>query len=134
MEGFLVLQELQLQPGALAHGGGNFLHLGAAGIGAQHRTGRPNAVQDGQRARDEDEQRADKYHLAHADQMLEILASVRPATGQPFGELEHLVLNHIRAVSGCICVLMAWDGERRSFIEDKGPQTGERRLHDLPQP
>ncbi len=55
--------------------------------------------------------------LAHADQMLEILASVRPATGQPFRELEHLVLNHIRAVSGCICVLLSWDAERRAFIE-----------------
>jgi hypothetical protein len=27
------------------------------------------------------------------------------------------VLGHIKVVSACICVLMAWDEERRSFIE-----------------
>ena len=26
------------------------------------------------------------------------------------------MLSHIKAVSGCICVLVAWDEERRSFI------------------
>ena len=55
--------------------------------------------------------------LAHADQMLEILASVRPCREQPFGTLEQLVLNHSSAVSGCICVLLAWDAERRRFVE-----------------
>jgi hypothetical protein len=48
--------------------------------------------------------------------MLEVLASVRACTDQPFRALEHLVLSHIEAVSGCICVLVAWDEERRSFI------------------
>ncbi len=55
--------------------------------------------------------------LAHTDQMLEILASVRACADQSFGALEHLVLNHISAVSGCICVLLAWDEDRRKFIE-----------------
>lgn len=55
--------------------------------------------------------------LAHADQMLEILASVRPCIEQPFGALEHLVLNHASAVSGCICVLLAWDAARRDFVQ-----------------
>jgi len=55
--------------------------------------------------------------VAHVDQMLEILASVRACSDQPFRALEHLVLGHIKVVSGCICVLMAWDEERRSFIE-----------------
>lgn len=55
--------------------------------------------------------------LAHADQMLEILASVRPCSGQPFGTLEQLVLNHASTVSGCICVLLAWDDARRQFVE-----------------
>ena len=47
-------------------------------------------------------------------------ASVIPitrGTEQTFGALEHLVLNHISAVSGCICVLLAWDEARRKFIE-----------------
>jgi uncharacterized protein (DUF58 family) len=55
--------------------------------------------------------------LAHSDRMLEILASVQPCADKPFHTLEHLVLNHIKVVSGCICVLMAWDEPRRGFIE-----------------
>jgi uncharacterized protein (DUF58 family) len=54
--------------------------------------------------------------LAHADQMLEILASVRPCPDRPFSSLETLVLNHASAVSGCICVLLAWDDVRRDLV------------------
>lgn len=56
--------------------------------------------------------------LAHADQMLEILASVRTCPEKQFVALESLVLNHARVVSGCICVLVAWDEVRRKFIEE----------------
>jgi len=55
--------------------------------------------------------------VAHTDQMLEILASVRPCLKQSFSSLETLVLNHIDAVSGCICVFLAWDESRRRFVE-----------------
>ena len=55
--------------------------------------------------------------LAHADQMLEILASVKNCADKKFETLEHLVLNHAHAVSGCICVLQRWDGARRKFVE-----------------
>lgn len=55
--------------------------------------------------------------LAHVDQMLEILASVRMCTDKPFSTLETLALNHANAVSGCICVLLAWDEPRRRFVE-----------------
>jgi len=54
--------------------------------------------------------------LAHTDQMLEILASVRVCADKPFRTLEHLVFNHVKVVSGCICVLVAWDQERRDFV------------------
>jgi uncharacterized protein (DUF58 family) len=54
--------------------------------------------------------------VAHVDQMLEILASVRACSDQPFRALEHLVLGHAAAVSGCICVLVAWDEARRDFV------------------
>ena len=54
--------------------------------------------------------------LAQADQMLEILASVRACRERTFGALEHLVLDHISVVSGCICVLLAWDQPRRDFV------------------
>jgi hypothetical protein len=49
--------------------------------------------------------------------MLEILASVRPSMSQKFNSLEHLVLNHIGGVSGCICVLLTWDEARKQLIE-----------------
>lgn len=54
--------------------------------------------------------------LAHADQMLQILASVRACHEHPFESLEHLVLNHIGAVSGCICIFLVWDQARRDFV------------------
>ena len=54
--------------------------------------------------------------LAHADQMLEILAAVRAISGQPFAPLERLVLDHAVAVSGCIFVLLAWDAARQELV------------------
>jgi uncharacterized protein (DUF58 family) len=55
--------------------------------------------------------------LARSDQMLEILASVQTCRDHHFLELEDLVLNHVNVVSGCICVLIAWDDERQKFVE-----------------
>lgn len=54
--------------------------------------------------------------VAHADQMLELLASVQPGAGQPFAALERLVIEHAPAVSGCICIFLAWDDERRQLV------------------
>ena len=50
------------------------------------------------------------------DQILEVLASVSACSDQPFRALEHLVLGHVEVVSGCICVLVAWDEARRNFV------------------
>lgn len=55
--------------------------------------------------------------LAREDQMLEILASVRACPDRSFQALEHLVLSHVGALSGCICVFLEWDEERRGFID-----------------
>lgn len=55
--------------------------------------------------------------LAHADQMLEILASVRVCPDEPFEKLDNLVVQHAGGVSGCICVLLAWDEPRRKLVE-----------------
>jgi uncharacterized protein (DUF58 family) len=55
--------------------------------------------------------------IAHADQMLEILASVKNCADKNFATLEHLVINHISVVSGCICVLQQWDDARKNFVE-----------------
>jgi hypothetical protein len=55
--------------------------------------------------------------LADADQMLEILASVRVCPDEPFGKLERLIVQHAGTLSGCICVLLAWDDQRRKLVE-----------------
>ncbi len=54
--------------------------------------------------------------LAHTDQMLEILASVRACRDQPFTRLQNLVLEHVADVSGCVCVFVAWDGPRQELV------------------
>jgi uncharacterized protein (DUF58 family) len=54
--------------------------------------------------------------LAHSDQMLEVLAAVRPTGEQPFDKLEQLVLDHSNVVSGCVCVMLAWDEPRQQLI------------------
>ncbi len=55
--------------------------------------------------------------LGHADQILEVLASVRISPEAPFTKLENLVVQHTGAVSGCICVMLAWDEPRRKLVE-----------------
>jgi uncharacterized protein (DUF58 family) len=55
--------------------------------------------------------------LGHAEQMLEVLASVRACRDHPFRSLELLLLTHLSSLSGCICVLVAWDEERRALVE-----------------
>lgn len=54
--------------------------------------------------------------LAHADQMLEILAGVRASLDHTFERLERLVLDHVGVVSGVICVLLAWDPPRQELV------------------
>jgi uncharacterized protein (DUF58 family) len=55
--------------------------------------------------------------LGTSDQMLEILAAVQPCAEKSFSELEHLVFNHIKSVSGCVCVFLAWDEVRKNFVK-----------------
>jgi uncharacterized protein (DUF58 family) len=55
--------------------------------------------------------------LAHADQILEILASVKNCGDKEFSTLEQLVLNHVSAVSGCLCVLQRWDEPRQRLVK-----------------
>ncbi|HLH56052.1 MAG TPA: DUF58 domain-containing protein [Verrucomicrobiae bacterium] len=54
--------------------------------------------------------------VAHGEQLLEILASVRPCKEHDFSRLERLVLNHISKVSGCVFVFLDWDKPRRDFV------------------
>ena len=54
--------------------------------------------------------------VAHADQMLQLLASVEMCFDKPFSSLAQLVIQHSSAVSGCICVFLAWDEPRRELV------------------
>lgn len=54
--------------------------------------------------------------LGQTAQMLEILAGVRPCVSHPFRSLEYLVAGHADKVSGCLCILLKWDGERSRLL------------------
>ena len=54
--------------------------------------------------------------LAHTDRMLEILACVEPATGLSFRTLRDAVMERHASLSGCVCVLLGWDDERRDLV------------------
>jgi uncharacterized protein (DUF58 family) len=54
--------------------------------------------------------------LAHAEQMLEILANVSVCREPAFESLENLVFDHASALSGCILVMIKWDEQRRRLV------------------
>ena len=58
--------------------------------------------------------------VAHADQMLELLASVRTCLDRPFSSLAQLVIEHSSTVSGCICIFLSWDEPRRDLVRKLG--------------
>jgi len=51
------------------------------------------------------------------EHMLEVLAGVAPSRPEEFGALARAVLAQRRSLSSCIAVLLAWDRERRAFVE-----------------
>ncbi len=55
--------------------------------------------------------------VGHTEQMLEVLACVQVCREQKLATLEELVLEHISSVSGCICIFLAWDEERKNFVK-----------------
>lgn len=55
--------------------------------------------------------------VGQTEQMLEILAAVQPCQEKEFSSLKQIVLEHLDAVSGVICILLSWDNERQNFIE-----------------
>jgi uncharacterized protein (DUF58 family) len=54
--------------------------------------------------------------VAHIEQLLEILTVVTPCTEKPFEALQQLVLEHSRAISGCVCVFLQWDEARQKLV------------------
>ncbi len=54
--------------------------------------------------------------VGHTQQMLEVLAAVKPCRETRLEELESLVLQHSEALSGCLLVLMEWNQARRDLV------------------
>jgi uncharacterized protein (DUF58 family) len=54
--------------------------------------------------------------VGHAQQMLEVLAAVKPCREPRLDELEAVVVEHGLALSGCLLVLMDWDEPRRALV------------------
>jgi hypothetical protein len=48
--------------------------------------------------------------------MLEVLADVRPCVDRPFSTLHRLVAERHHALSGVICIFVAWDDDRRALL------------------
>lgn len=54
--------------------------------------------------------------LSHTDRMLEIIASVRPCQDKSFEAIVPSIVERISLLSGCICVFLTWDEERKNLI------------------
>ncbi len=54
--------------------------------------------------------------LGGPEKMLEVLACVEPATARRFEDLQYNVVSRYDSLSGCICVLLAWDDARQGLI------------------
>lgn len=55
--------------------------------------------------------------LSHTDKMLEILASIEPCQHKYFESIMSTVMERISLLSGCICILISWDEERKKLID-----------------
>lgn len=55
--------------------------------------------------------------MSHMEKMLEILACVQTCSNRSFASLKPLIINHASLLSGCICILLAWDEERKQLID-----------------
>lgn len=56
-------------------------------------------------------------HIAHFENILEILACLDASDASPFPEITHAVSEEAQRVSTAICVLLDWDEERRAFVQ-----------------
>ncbi len=54
--------------------------------------------------------------IGRMEQALETLASVLPCEDRPFEDLRAAVMERAATVSGCICILLSWDDERKRLI------------------
>lgn len=53
---------------------------------------------------------------AAPDRLLEALACVQPTPDQAFARLRDAVVRRAHELSGCVCVLLSWDDDRRELV------------------
>ncbi|MCC0177802.1 DUF58 domain-containing protein [Waterburya agarophytonicola K14] len=56
--------------------------------------------------------------LGDSEQMLEILAGVRACQDKSFDYLTAAVMERLSMLSGCICILIDWDEERKKLVQN----------------
>jgi len=56
--------------------------------------------------------------VTRTEKILEILATVRTCQDKSFSILHESVMERASLLSGCICILVKWNRERREFIND----------------
>lgn len=54
--------------------------------------------------------------LGHAGRLLEVLAAVMPCTDRPFTTLTDAVAARAPLISGCICIFLSWEEDRRECV------------------
>ena len=55
--------------------------------------------------------------ISHTEKMLEILASVGACRDKEFDSIIPVVLEKISLLSGCICIFISWDEQRKKLVE-----------------
>lgn len=54
--------------------------------------------------------------LGSPDSLLEVLSCVEPCRDKTFEEFRHALLRRSSSISGCVCVLLGFDEERRALV------------------
>ncbi len=54
--------------------------------------------------------------ISHTDKMLEIIASVVACQDKSFASITPVIINQISLLSGCVCILIDWDEDRKKII------------------
>ncbi len=56
--------------------------------------------------------------MAGTEKLMEILSCVRTCSDKTIESLQPLVIQSVSLLSGCICILLSWDQERKNFIQN----------------
>lgn len=55
--------------------------------------------------------------LSHSDKMMEVLACVKTCQNRTIAELTPLIDEYAPLMSGCVCIMLAWDDDRKNVVE-----------------